>query len=100
VAESTQTQALSAILFLYKHVLKLELDFVNGFKRAYKPRKIPVVFSPQEAKAVIGAWPGVHRVVGSLLYGGGLRLMEALRLRVKDVDFHYKQLTIHDGKGG
>lgn len=100
VAESTQTQALSAILFMYKKVLEADLDYVNGFKRAYKPRKIPVVFSPAEAKAVIGNLSGHHRLIASLMYGAGLRLMEAMRLRVKDVDFHYGQLTIRDGKGG
>lgn len=100
VAESTQTQALSAILFLYKKVLDAELDYVNGFKRAYKPRRVPVVFSPDEAKAVLANLDGLHHLMASLMYGGGLRLMEAVRLRVKDVDFHYRQLTIRDGKGG
>lgn len=100
VSESTQTQALSAILFLYRKVLERDLDYVNGFKRASKPRKIPVVFTQQEAAAVLQQLVGNQRLVCSLLYGAGLRLNEALRLRVKDVDFHYRQLTIRDGKGG
>ncbi|MDD9893384.1 MAG: integron integrase [Gammaproteobacteria bacterium] len=100
VSESTQTQALSALLFLYRNVLEQELDYVNGFKRASKPRKIPVVFSPAEAQAVLKNMGGRSRVVAALLYGAGLRLNEALRLRIKDVDFHYQQLTIRDGKGG
>jgi integrase len=65
-----------------------------------KLRKIPVVLSPQEARAVIGNLSGHHRLIASLMYGAGLRLMEAMRLRVKDVDFQYQQLTIRDGKGG
>lgn len=100
VSESTQTQALSAILFLYKHVLQRDLDYVNGFKRAYKPRKVPVVFSPQEARDVLALMPASSALAGRLMYGAGLRLMEALRLRVKDVDFNYRQLVIRDGKGG
>lgn len=100
VAESTQTQALSAILFMYKKVLGADLDYVGGFKRAYKPRKLPVVFSPDEAKTVLSHLDGHHHLMASLMYGAGLRLMEAVRLRVKDVDFHYQQLTIRDGKGG
>lgn len=100
VSEGTQTQALSAILFFYKKVLNADLDYVNGFRRAYKPRKIPVVFSPQEARAVIEQLPDGSKLIAQLMYGGGLRLMEALRLRVKDVDFHYRQLIVRDGKGG
>jgi integrase len=99
VAESTQTQALLAIRYTYKKVLGSGLAYVNGFNRAYKPRKIPVVFSPQEVKAVIGNLSGHHRLIALLMYGAGLRLMEAMRLRVKHVDFHYQQLTILYGKG-
>lgn len=80
VAVSTQTQALSAVLFLYKKVLQMDLDYVNGFKRSYKPRKIPVVFSPKEVHLVLAQLPPLYRLIAQLLYGGGLRLNEALRL--------------------
>lgn len=100
VSESTQTQALSAILFLYREVMNADLDYVDGFKRAYKPRKIPVVLSPEEAVAVIGHLDGMTKLSAQLMYGGGLRLMETLRLRVKDIDFGYRQVVVRDGKGG
>jgi len=99
VAVSTQTQALSAIIFLYKTVLEADLDYVSGFTRATKPRRIPVVMNREEVAAVLAQLSGQHHLVASLLYGAGLRLMEAIRLRVKDVDLHYRQLTVRDGKG-
>jgi integron integrase len=99
VSVSTQTQALSAILFLFRHVLQRDLDYVNGFKRANKPRKIPVVFSQVEAAAVINALSGTSQLAAQLMYGAGLRVMEVLRLRVKDVEFDYRQIIVRDGKG-
>ena len=100
VSVSTQTQALSAILFLYRHVLQQDLDYLNGFRRANKPRKIPVVFSAAEVSEVLGHLSGTSALAAQLMYGAGLRVMEALRLRVKDVEFEYRQITVRDGKGG
>ena len=98
VAASTQNQALSAILFLYKQVLGIDLGPVNA-KRAKTPERLPVVFSRQEVKAVMAHLDGIHWLMAFLLYGSGLRLMECLRLRVKDVDFDYHQILVRDGKG-
>jgi len=98
VAASTQNQALSAILFLWKQVLQreLKLDAV----RAQKPQRVPVVLSVDEVRRVLAALPpGPLYLIGSLAYGAGLRLMECCRLRVKDVDFERKQITVRDGKG-
>ncbi len=99
VASSTQNQALSAILFLYKQVLGIELPWLNNVTRAKRPKRLPVVFSKNEIKAVMANLDGVHWIMANLLYGAGLRLMECLRLRVKDVDFDYQQITIRNGKG-
>lgn len=99
VAVNTQTQALSAILFLYREVLDVPLDFVNGFVRASRPRRVPVVLSPGEVASLLAELDGTSELIAQLLYGSGLRLMEAVRLRVKDVDFNYQQLTIRDAKG-
>ncbi len=99
VAVNTQTQALSAILFLYREVLEQPLDYVDGFVRASRPRRVPVVLSPGEVSALLAELEGVSALIAQLLYGSGLRLMEAVRLRVKDVDFNYQQLTIRDAKG-
>jgi integron integrase len=100
VAAATQSQALSALLFLYKQVLDVELPWLEHVVRAKKPARLPVVLSPEEVRAVLGQLDGVYRLVASLLYGAGLRLMGALRLRVKDVDFVYLQITVREGKGG
>jgi len=99
VAASTQNQALSAILFLYRDVLKQELGWVNNVERAKKPERLPVVFSKQEVESILLRLEGTKWLMASLLYGSGLRLMECLRLRVKDVDFEYKQIVVRDGKG-
>jgi len=99
VAASTQNQALSALLFLYKQVLKVDLPWVSGVVRAKRSTRVPVVLTPQEARAVLGRMSGQYRLMAELLYGSGLRLMECLRLRVKDVDFGYMQITVRDGKG-
>lgn len=100
VAPSTQNQALAAILFLYKEVLEIELPWLDGVTRAKKPTRLPVVLTDAEVRAVLAQLDGVHHLIASLLYGSGLRLMEAMRLRVKDVDFERLEITVRDGKGG
>ncbi|MGB8694355.1 MAG: integron integrase [Steroidobacteraceae bacterium] len=99
VAAATQGQALSAVLFLYKRVLGVDLPWLENVVRAKKPVRLPVVLTPEEVRAVLGQLDGVYRLVASLLYGSGLRLMEAMRLRVKDLNFHYRQVTVRSGKG-
>lgn len=100
VAASTQNVAFNALLFLYKQVLSIELPNIEGVFRAQKPKRLPAVFTPSEAKAVIAELDGATRLIASLLYGGGMRLTEVLRLRVKDIDFAAMQVTVRDGKGG
>jgi integron integrase len=99
VSASTQAQALSALVFLYRHVLDDPLPWMDEIVRASRPRKLPVVLSREEVGSVLGAMKGTTRLVASILYGGGLRLMEALRLRVKDVDFAARLLVVREGKG-
>jgi integron integrase len=99
VSASTQTQALCAIVFLYRHVLGRELGQLKNLIRAKKKKNLPVVFTRDEARQVIENLSGTHRLMANLLYGSGLRLTECLRLRVKDVDFGYNQIVIRDGKG-
>jgi integron integrase len=100
VAASTQNQALSALLFLYKEVLKQEIGWLGKVERAKRPPKLPVVLSAGEVRQVCARLHGDDRLMAALLYGSGLRLMECVRLRVKDVDFAYAQITVRDGKGG
>ena len=98
VAASTQNQALSALLFLFRDILKL--DFQLDAVRAKRPERVPVVLSIDEVRHVLEQLPaGRMRLLGSLMYGTGMRLMECCRLRVKDVDFERKQITVRDGKG-
>lgn len=100
VAASTQNQAISSILFLYRHVLGIELDEKGLVPiRPTKPRRVPTVLSKAEAKIVIRQMTGVYRLMAQLMYGSGLRLMEVLRLRVKDLDFENRQIVVRDGKG-
>jgi len=99
VAASTQNQALCAIVFLYEHVLKLEIGSLKNLKRAKKPKTVPVVLSVNEVRLLLGQLKGVPLIVSSLLYGAGLRISEALRLRVQDLDFDYLQITVRSGKG-
>ena len=99
VAASTQNQALSAILFLYRNVLKSDLGWVSNVERAKKPSRLPVVFSKREVTEILLRLEGTKWLIASLLYGSGLRLLEGLRLRVKDVDFEYRQIVVRDGKG-
>ena len=100
VAASTQNQALNALLFLYQQFLQRKLGFLDNVERAKRPAKLPVVLTKAEAQAVIGQLSGSYRLMANLLYGSGLRLMECLRLRVKDIDFGYGQIAVRDGKGG
>lgn len=100
VAASTQNQAKSALLFLYKQVLGVELPWLDGVEQAKVPSRLPVVLTKDEMQQVLSRLQGMHWLVGSLLYGAGLRIMEALRLRVKDVDFARREILVRDGKGG
>ena len=100
VAAATQNQALNALLFLYKEVLQRELGFVGDALRVKRPPKVPIVLSPEEVRAVLSQLNGQYRLMAQLLYGSGLRLLECLRLRVKDVDLHYLHITVRDPKGG
>jgi integron integrase len=99
VASSTQTQALSALLFLYRQVLGRPVESLGDVVRARRPERLPVVLTREEVKAVLARLDGSPRLVATLLYGTGLRLMECLRLRVKDVDFALNQILVRDGKG-
>ena len=99
VAPSTQNQALSALLFLYKQVLKEEIGWLGNVERAKKPTRLPVVLTRDEVHKVFGHLRGTPRLMAGLLYGSGLRLMECVRLRVKDIDFGYARITVRDGKG-
>ncbi|MDX6614149.1 MAG: hypothetical protein QOD75_3335 [Blastocatellia bacterium] len=99
VAASTQNQAFNALLFLYRQVLKLDAPNIEGVERARSSRHLPVVFTKAEANSVITHLNGENRLIVSLLYGSGLRIMEALRLRVKDIEFARHEITVRDGKG-
>lgn len=99
VSASTQNQALAALLFLYKQVLKQDLPWLGEVVRAKKPARLPVVLSISEVQQILGQLDGDVGLIARLLYGGGLRLMEGVRLRVKDVDFSRKEIIIRDGKG-
>jgi integron integrase len=99
VAASTQNQALSALLFLYREVLGVDLPWLDEVVRAKRPLHLPVVLTREELRAVLLRLDGVPRLMAVLLYGAGLRLLECRRLRAKDVDFATNQLTIRDGKG-
>ena len=99
VAASTQNQALSAILFLYKEVLEQDIGWLENVERAKRPARLPVVLTATEVRAVLAHLEGRYRLMANLLYGADLRLMECVRLRVKDFDFEYRQITVRDGKG-
>jgi integron integrase len=99
VAASTQNQALNALVFLYRHVLGRDVKTLDGLIRARGPRRLPVVLLPGEAHALIARLRGVEQLVAGLLYGSGLRLLEALTLRVKDVDFERREVRVRRGKG-
>ena len=99
VSASTQNQALQAILFLYKEIIHKDVGWVDDIQRPVKPKHIPVVFSQSEARIVLNNISGLPQFIAQLLYGSGLRLSEALRLRVKDIDFEYRHIIIRDAKG-
>ena len=100
VAASTQNQALSSLLFLYREVLAIELPWMEGIVRAKRPARVPVVLSETEVKALLAQLDGTRWLAASLLYATGMRLLEGLRLRVKDVDFQRREIAVRDGKGG
>jgi len=99
VCASTQNQALSALLFLYRRVLCVELQELDGVVRARRPARLPVVLTPEEVGAILRNLRGVPWLMASLLYGAGLRLLECAQLRIKDVDFERCEIMIRDGKG-
>ena len=99
VAASTQTQALSALLFLYREVLGRSVESLGDVVRAKRPERLPVVLTREEVKAILARLDGGPRLVATLLYGTGMRLLECLRLRIKDVDFARNQILVRDGKG-
>jgi integron integrase len=99
VAASTQNGALNALVFLYRHVLKQPFPELTDLERAKRPRRVPTVFTREEVQTVLAQLSGTPHLMASLLYGAGLRLMECVRLRVKDVDFAYQQITVREGKG-
>ena len=99
VAASTQNQALNALVFFYAQALKMPFGDMGGFVRAKRPQRLPEVMTRDEVQALLGEMEGVSALMAGLMYGGGLRLMECLRLRVKDVDFARHQVMVRDGKG-
>ena len=100
VAASTHQQALSALLFLYRDVLGIDLPWLTDLDRPKKPKRTPVVLSRGEVERLLAVMEGTHALMARLLYGTGMRLMECVRLRVKDVDFERGELTVRHGKGG
>ncbi len=100
VSASTQSQALNALIFLYRHVLGRPLGEIGELVRPKRARRLPVVLSVEEVARILRALEGQHWLIGCLLYGSGLRLMEAVRLRVKDLDFEHRAVVVRDGKGG
>lgn len=99
VGASTQNQAKSALLFLYGQVLKVDLPWLDEVMSAHMPRKLPVVLTPSEVRALLMELHGTTHLIASLLYGTGMRLLEGLRLRTKDVEFERRELIVRDGKG-
>jgi integron integrase len=100
VAGATYTQALCAILFLYKKTLKIDVPWIEGIQRPKEPAKRPTVLTSQEIERIFSKMEGVYALIARLLYGTGMRLMECAQLRVKDVDFQRREITIREGKGG
>jgi integrase len=99
VAASTQNQAFSALLFLYRHILNKELTVNYKSIGASRPNRLPTILTKEETQKVIDYLNGEYQLMAKLLYGSGLRVMECLRLRIKDIEFEYKTITIYDGKG-
>jgi site-specific recombinase XerD len=100
VSASTHNQALSAILFLYREVLAIELPWLNGINRPTQKRRIPSVLTKDEVAGLLAQMDGVTALIARLLYGTGMRLMEGMRLRIKDVDFDRQVIIVRDAKGG
>jgi integron integrase len=100
VGASTQNQAMQALLFLYRQVLDIDLPWLENVTRASRPKRLPVVLTPSEVRSVLAQLEGTPWLVANLLYGSGLRLMESLRLRVKDVGWERCELIVRDAKGG
>ena len=99
VAAATQQQALSALLFLYKQVLGIDLPWLDDIVRPKKPARLPTVLNEREVECILALMEGVHGLMIRLIYGAGLRLSECLRLRIKDIDFERKEVLVRDGKG-
>ena len=99
VSASTQNQALNAVLFLYRQVLRKDIGYVNGVVRANRPKRLPTVLTRLEVRSIFGNLDGSEWTMAMLLYGAGLRLMECLRLRVKDIDFSSNEIRVRSGKG-
>jgi integron integrase len=99
VSASTQNQAKAALLFLYKEVFDQQLPWFDDVEQAKTPQRLPVVLTPTETIAILSRLRGIHALLGKLLYGTGIRLMEAMRLRVKDIEFERREIIIRDGKG-
>ena len=99
VSASTRNQALSAVLFLYREVLRIDLGSLPRVPRAVVPTRVPVVLTPREVRLVIDRLAGMPRLVTALLYGAGLRLQECLELRIKNIDFEREEVTVRRGKG-
>ena len=100
VAAATQNQALNALVFMYRYVLDKPLGELQSLVRAKKPKRLPVVLTQQEVTHLLSHLTEVHWLIGCLMYGSGLRLMESVRLRVKDIDFSHRAVFVRDGKGG
>ena len=99
VAASTQNQALAALLFLYRQTLGIDLSWLDNVVKAKRPARLPVVLTKEEVRMLLLQWDQQNWLMASLLYGSGLRLKECLRLRVKDIDFDYKQIVVRGAKG-
>lgn len=99
VSASTQNLALSSILFLYREVLEVDLPWLEGVTRAKKPQRLPVVLTREEVRQLLAHMDGMHHMMASLMYGTGMRLMECVRLRVKDIDFPRHEIVVREGKG-
>jgi integron integrase len=99
VSASTQNQALAAVLFLYKEVLRVELPWMDGIARARRPKRLPVVLTQAEAHSLLARMSGTHALIAKLMYGTGMRLLECLQLRVKDVDLGRREVIVRQGKG-
>ena len=99
VSASTQNQALSALLFLYKEILQENVGWIGDVVRATRPKRLPVVFTREEVVQILGRMAGTERLLGELLYGTGMRVMESVRLRVKDLDFATGAILVREGKG-